>query len=237
MIKYKIVTALADELIDPNIPQASLDGLNNWLRAGIALEPNPLESQPELRGPITRWIGYTFGKPRITKTEAEALLDLVPGDPNPFFQVLDAVTREGGILTVGESPEELSEAAPITREIWLTLDYVSAVVMSGGDVEGYQVFFGVDDPSVEVPLYFPQRTYTEVIDGVETELVHTFNTWGAPYHTLTEINGKFYRSNAVGYSGELMTGQLFIQARQDPSVDLLSKKEYQDLLIANSEIV
>lgn len=177
MVKYLVLTGLVDEMISPSLPKADdvsgpLYGLHMWMLGALAAEPDPVELSE--RGPVTRWIGYAFGQPRITKTDAAALLPLQPGDPNPLFQVTDAVVREGGSIELGSSDLELATAYPITREEWKNPGYTQALVLTGGDSMGLQVYFEVDDVTDEIPTTFPNRTYSVLSDpddldsGVDT---------------------------------------------------------------------
>lgn len=211
MTTYQVITGLVDEMIDPTLPKAGvvntpLYGLNGWLVGALAQEPEDDPQDLTKRGPVTRWIGYAFGNPRITKVQASALLPLQPGDPNPLFQITDAIVREGGSIQVGNSPLDLASAGPVVRAEWDQPHYAIASVITGGDTVGMEVVFEIDDPAAEVPASFPDRTYTEYADPEDpesgTEVVHTWATWGLdgnrPDLAPEQIGDKWYRSSQLG---------------------------------------
>lgn len=209
MITYSVITGLCDEMIDPRLPKSTeagspLQGLNQWLSAGLAAEPQDADvaSDLSLRGPITRWLGLYFGDPRMLPSVAASKLPLEPGDPNPFFAVIDAIKREGGQVNLGSGPTELASAFPVSRAEWQQIGYCIALVVTGGDVTGMQVYFEISDLSAEVPASFPNRTYSQFDEAnpeaEPTEVTHTWATWygGMPGHDPIEIGGQFYCSSA-----------------------------------------
>jgi hypothetical protein len=242
MTTFKVITGLCDEMIDPTLPKADvvggpLQGLNGWLQAALAQEPNDaaVSGDLSLRGPVTRWIGYAFGNPRMLPSEAAALLPLQPGDPNPFFQIVDAVEREGGDLKVGNSPLEMAEASPIVRKEWLQIGYCFALVYTGGDAIGFPVYFVVDDLTVEVPETFPNRTYTVLADPEDpesesTEVVHTWESWyqgPQPFSPPVEIDGTYYCVNANTWDrGKPLDASVWVMG----GVDAITVDQYQSLL-------
>jgi hypothetical protein len=205
---FYAITGLVDELIDPTLPKAdvpgsplsSTTGLNAWLAGALAAESD--DPDLTLRGPVTRWFGYAFGEPRMTKADAIALLPLQPGDPNPLFQICDAIAREGGDVSVGSGPFEIASIGKVQRAEWLEAAYGQVLVMTGGDAEDLVVYFEIDDLTDEVPATFPNRTYTELSDPEDpesgVEVIHTWATWGqnsGGSEWLYERNGKHYRSS------------------------------------------
>lgn len=155
------LTGLTDELIDTALPSSALDTLNAVLAGGLALEPGSVTGST--RGPLTRWFGYTFGQPRMTREQAEQLLPLVPGDPNPFFVAIDSSTQEGQIIERGLGPLDLSTVKGVTRESWLTLSRLVILVSAGGNayweknVDGSDRMYWwvkVDDDNADLPVWW-----------------------------------------------------------------------------------
>lgn len=206
-IRFTVLTGFCDEMLDPNFPAPGAGGtfnplanLNAWITAAIAQEPDDVAvaGNLALRGPITRWVGYAFGNPRMLPSAAAALLPLQPGDPNPFFQIVDAVEREGGTLKLGNSPFAPATAYPISREEWHKIGYYVALAMTGGDAEGAQVYFQVSSLSDAIPATFPNRTYFTGDEESQVENIHTWETWyeGMPGHAPRQIGGNWYCSSA-----------------------------------------
>lgn len=196
---FKLITGLCDEMIDPGLPKSTekgsalnqSTGLNAWLGGALQREPNDTDVAGDLtlRGPVTRWIGYVFGDPRMLPSIAQSKLPIEPGDPNPFFQIIDAVKREGGRVEVGDSWDAPAYIYGITREEWRQVGYAIAAVMAGGDVYGLPVWFEFDaegDLDNDVPVTFPNATYSVPSDpeDPESEMVETNHTW----RTWTRIN-------------------------------------------------
>ena len=131
-----IATGLTDQAIDPALPDAYLANLNALLAAGLAAEP--ADATGPDRGQLTRWFGYVFGgyvpgKPRMTRAEAEAILPLTPGDPNPFFEALDSATQDGLVIERGKLPTDPATLRGVTRDLWLSLSHLALLVSAGGE--------------------------------------------------------------------------------------------------------
>lgn len=225
--RYEVITGLIDEMVDPALPKADdqqgpLYWLNVWLSAGLALEPDPID--PVERGPITRWIGYTFGNPRISKTEALAMLPIQPGDPNPFFQVIDAVKREGATVVVGPTPTSMAYAEPVTRDAWRTPQYAAALVLTGGDAIDLEVWFEIDSPDDDCPLQ-PGTPWSEWGQG------------GANDELSRPVGEKYYRTNAdygSPNSGKKIPASQWVPLYMQGQLKVLSKAEYQAVVAANT---
>ena len=215
---FKLITGLCDEMIDPALPKPDvaftpLWGLQNWLAAAIAQEPTDAGITVDgtvdltLRGPVTRWLGYAFGNPRILPSAAAQLLPMNPGDPNPFFQIVDAVEREGGTLSLGDNPLALATATNVTRKEWLQVPYGQAAYMTGGDLMGLGLFLEFATEAAldaNVPTAWPDRTYAELIDPDDPEsgtqaVAHTYNTY--PGAAPVQLGDKWYKeaSNGIRY--------------------------------------
>lgn len=227
--RYEVITGLIDEMVDPSLPKAEVENtplywLNQWLSAGIALEPDT--DDLTLRGPITRWVGLVFGKPRMTKTEAlEVLADPIqPGDPNPFFQVIDSVSREGGTVAPGATPFAMAYAEPVTRELWKTPQYAAALVLTGGDAIDLEVWFEIDSPDDDCPLQ-PGTPWSEWGQG------------GANDELANPVGEKYYRTNAdygSPNSGKKIPASQWVPLYMQGQLKVLSKAEYQAVVAANT---
>lgn len=187
-VEYVVLTGLVDEMIDPRLPKSTdpppagwsvnpTAGLNAWLTAALAAEPDDAQIAGDLtkRGPVTRGLAFLFGQPRMLPSQAAALLPLEPGDPNPFFPIVDAVEREGGDVQVGSGPLELARCRYVTRAEWLQPGYAAALVMTAGDAFGLLVYTPVADMSADVPANFPNRV---AVDGSDPENpVESVRSW------------------------------------------------------------
>jgi hypothetical protein len=235
---FKIITGLCDEMIDPTLNrhdaaqeqrdvENTMEMLNNWMSMVISQEPSDDEvgSDPTKRGELTRWIGYAFGNPRISRTEAQNTLPLLPGDPNPLFQVIDAAKREGGNVELGNSTLDVATISGIKRDEWKRPIYAKLAVMTGGDVSNMQCFVAIPESDLdnEVPETFPKRTYTDPDDQSEnpSTLVHTWRTW-RPVKVIEE----------VGYI-ELSDGSNYLKASEWANtpiwVNVISRVQYTQI--------
>lgn len=227
MATYKVITALVDELIDPILPKPDAPGplqnLNIWLRQAIQLEPDTAD--PSERGPVTRWLGCAAGIWRITKTQALTLLPILPGDPNPFFPIIDSVSREGGKIIIGNGPYELSTAENVNRPMWKTPEYAVALVLTGGDAIDLPVWFEITDPT-EICPFSTQNPITG-----EYETWETWGTFGES-HKPQLIGGKWYRSNCVGASGAIMKASEWFPAYSQ-GLKIISESDFRSIQLAN----
>lgn len=210
MARFEVPTGLIDEMIDPTLAKANvsggpLHGLAAWMAGAMSVEPTDLQMAGDLtlRGPITRWIAYVFGNPRMTRTQADAMLPIQPGDPNPFFQIIDAVSREGGSVVPGNGPLAMASIFPVVREEWRKPGYAMACVAVGGECYDLPVYFQIPDPTSEVPATFPNRVATFDGEG-NAATYHTWETWGtngSDGHGVIDIGGTYYRSSCNIHSG------------------------------------
>lgn len=190
-IFYQLPVGLTDEMIWPDYPVEALATINAGMAAGLAAEPK------DGGGPITRFIGYKLlGKPRATRDEAQAMLPLGPGDPSPFFDPVDDISRDpnASVVRTYTSPTELVTAGPNDRPDWATPARLALLAMAGGRAYWLNEADGL-------PVYFTGFALDDVCpfgDGEET-----WETWGVfgESHKPVEINGQWYRSSAVGQSG------------------------------------
>jgi hypothetical protein len=236
-VYYKVLTGLADEMIDPLIPKSSIEntplyGLNAWLNAAILQEPSDedIDGDLTLRGPVTRWIGYAFGQPRISRSEAINLLPIEPGDPNPLFQIFDSIDKESGSSVVfGDSTFELTTAGPVKRPLWLAKEYVIALVLTGGDAVNYQVWFEFDDPDSETPSLLPNSTITEYINEENVTRQLKWSEWMEPEtQQILQYGDKYYKP-AVNNNGVPMLATEWVPLYINQIVNVVSKSELQNI--------
>lgn len=194
-IHYQLPVGLTDEMIWPNYPTEALTQLNQGLAGGLAVEP------ANGGGPITRFIGYKLlGKPRATRAESQAMLPLQPGDPSPFFDPVDDISRdpEAKVLRTYGTPVDLVTAGPSDRPDWCTPTRLALLAMAGGraywtnEVDGLPVYFQLTQEQYESPVPAPLG------DGIET-----WATWGTfeGNHAPQQSGEYWYRSSAMGQSG------------------------------------
>jgi len=109
----------------------------------------------------------------------------------------------------------MAVCGPIQNLSYLPIDYITLIVLFGGDVEGLPVWFEINDINASVPA--PWQT----LDPERT----TWATWGTfgDSHKPTKIGTKWYRSNAVGQSGQLLDASQFVNL----GLTILTKAEYQ----------
>lgn len=220
MTTFMVPTGLLDELISSQLPHygqgGPIDGLNAWFLAGIQKEPQSPANLYQ-RGPLTRWFGYAFGDPRIMRDAAIAKLPLQPGDPNPFFPVVDAITREGA-NTITPSNDMTTPVAvgPVTRDMWRLPEYAMVLALCGGDVIDMPVWFEIDDATDECPF---------------SDSGETWETWGVfgESHKPLPMGNKWYRSNAVGQSGELLRASQWVPVSIASGLKVLSVTEFREI--------
>lgn len=126
---------------------------------------------------------------------------LAVGDFNPVWYDLQDLDLGGGPLTRGSQLEDLAVVTPIENTAFIGIANAQLAVIVGGDIEGMQVFFELDDLDGEVPVSFSNRTYTEPNADPEAkpvEHVHTWATWGSDgkNHAPIQIGEKWYKSNS-----------------------------------------
>ena len=230
-IYYQIPVGLTDEFIWPNYPSQSLVNLNAGLMLGLSLEP-------DRGGPIARFIGYKLlGRPRSTRVEAQAMLPLEPGDPSPFFDAFDDITKETAAsaertyaLGSDGTPDPLAPAicGPSARPDWCTPERLMLLYLAGGRAywikpeNALPVFFRVTEVLDEqVPESFPNR-----ID--KNGEPHTWRTWGVfgNSHAPVQIGEHWYRSSAYGEGGVHLEIEQWISFYQAGGA-VLSRFDYE----------
>lgn len=89
---------------------------------------------------------------------------------------------------------------------------------SSGDIEGLPVWFEIDDINASVPLPW---------QAIDTERT-TWADWGTfgDSHKPTKIGTKWYRSSAVGSSGQLLDASQFVGL----GLTVLTRSQYLDIL-------
>lgn len=229
-MRYYLPRGLTYNLIDPAYPPAALDGLKSALSGAISAEADWAVGQAA--GPIIRWFEYSHGAVGAGKAWAlEQLTALVPGRPSPFFEALDNAIQDGATLVRGTGgPTSLAYVEGEIDAEWQQPARMVLVVLAGGDATGVPVFFEIADPDAEVPEGLPERTYLE--DEVET--AHSWRIWGTSgdSHVPVELGGKWYRSSAVGASGEPLAASQWV-GLYFAGVPILSVDEFRAIQTAN----
>ena len=227
MRTYTIPTAFTEEQIDVTF-QGDLTLLNTIIGGALAQEPDATGKD---RGPLTRWM-YYWGQPKATKAEAMAILgveapnfvaQIQPGDPNVFFTFIDSlnqsgnnIVRQGGYATLRTvNDDDMAWFDSPGRFVMLT--------SIGGDVEGMPIWFQID-PTAEVPVGIPGRTY---IDENEEEQVHTWTSWKGPNQEIAERDGNFYL--AAIYQEQYLKPSVWVPLMLAGSLVVLTKDQFVSL--------
>lgn len=133
------------------------------------------------------------------------------GDQNPYFlQIVDFAVGGGAFIRSEGNP--LAWLGPIENKAFLTLDYVSLIVAFGGNVEGLPVWFRLDDPAHACPF---------------SDSDETWETWGVfgASHQPVQIGDFWYRSSAVGQSGDLLDASDWVPHRA-AGLTVLNRDEF-----------
>lgn len=196
------IYTIPSELAEAQIPadySGDLSQLNAVLGAALVQEPNVTGSG---RGPLTRWVGYEFGQPRISHGDACALMgvsaqntvaNLAPGDPNPFFLFIDSVDKSGNTLVRSGNYASLKTTNSDDLQ-WINPDRCVLLTAAGGDVDGLTVIFVVPENSYEtnVPDGFPYGKYVDDSSGEPTEVLRKWSEWKSPNHEHRLVDGNYY---------------------------------------------
>lgn len=137
--------------------------------------------------------------------------DYVAGQQNPYILLLNDLDMGGAPFTRG-SGSELAVCGPIENVSFLTIEYISLIVMFGGECEGLPVWFEIDDITEDCPFSDSE----------------TWETWGifGESHIPIQIGDKWYRSNAVGQTGELLLASQWVGL----GLTAITKSSYLELL-------
>jgi hypothetical protein len=143
--------------------------------------------------------------------------NLKAGSSNPYILRLNDFDMGGAYFTRDAEPG-MSVCGPIFNFAYLSLQDVQLLVAFGGEVEGFPVWFELDDLDSPCPF---------------SESDETWEKWGVfgESHKPTKIGEKWYRSSAVGASGDLLYASRFLSA----GVPVLSLSEYQAVVSENSD--
>lgn len=118
-------------------------------------------------------------------------------------------------FTIGGVERQLpmSVCGPIENVGYLTPDYCSVICAFGGDVEALPVWFEIDGLETVCPFG----------DGEET-----WEAWGTfeESHKPVQIGDKWYRSNAVGTSGQLLDASTWVPLRSAGQLVVKTKAEF-----------
>lgn len=144
------------------------------------------------------------------------------GDTNPHYLDLNDLDMGGAPFTRDAEPG-MAVCGPIVNLGYLPLDYVALIVAFGGDIESLPVWFEVDDIDTDCP--FSTATPKE-----------KWATWGTfgESHKPVQLGGKWYRSCAVGQSGELLSASDWVPLRSLGQLTVLSKSDFLEVVAANS---
>lgn len=147
------------------------------------------------------------------------------GDLNPYYFALNDLDMGGAPFTRDATPG-MAVCGPIQNLTYLPLTYVTLLVMFGGDVEGLPVWFEIPSKAANVPA---------VLAALDPDNP-TWETWGTfgESHKPVQLGTKWYRSTALGQSGDLLDASLFIAASQQGNLPLLTKSEYMALQPQNN---
>lgn len=154
------------------------------------------------------------------------------GLPNPFVLSLNDFDMGGAAFLRTDSMSGLATCGPIDNFNHMPLEYMSLIVGVGGDIEGFPVWFEIDDPTALCP-FAPDDLLDEDGNPIPQE---TWETWGThgESHKPVQHGAKWYRSSAVGYSGELLKASEWVPLHSAKSITVLSRSEYLTIVEANA---
>jgi hypothetical protein len=174
------------------------------------------------------WVPSAFTVSVLTAEAAATInavhtaIDIQPtnlqvGSENPYILRLNDFDMGGAYFTRDKEPG-MSCCGPIFRFSYLSIQDIQLLTAFGGEVEGFPVWFEIDDLESECPF---------------SDSGETWETWGVfgDSHKPVQIGDKWYRSNAVGESGALLHASEFLEA----GVPILSLAQYQAIQQQHSE--
>jgi len=149
------------------------------------------------------------------------------GDDAIYGLVVVCATRG---LTVNEKQGSDTVSVHGIKDTGLvTLQIVQLLLSKGADVLGYPVFFEIDDVTALCP-FSPDDAVDAEGDPIPQE---TWETWGVvgESHKPRLIDGKWYRSNNVGASGEPLDASKWASWIGSPpaGITVLSVDDYKAL--------
>ena len=226
---FQLPVGLTDEMIWPNYPVEALSMLNAGLAGALSQEPE------NGGGPVTRFIGYKLlGKPRCTRAEAAAMLPLNPGDPSPFFDPVDDISRDpnASLNRNYDSPMTLATCGPTNRPDWIEISRLALLALAGGRA------YWIKEENA-LPVYFVIGESLDGVcpfgDGVETWA--TWGVWNGTSHLPVEIDGVWYRSSACGETGTNVEIDAWIPLYLARQLSVISVEQYQAIQSAHSSLV
>ena len=139
----------------------------------------------------------------MTRTQADAMLPIQPGDPNPFFQIIDAVSREGGSVVPGNGPLAMASIFPVVRKNGESRVRYGVCRSWWRVLRFARLLSDTRSPHQRFPATFPNRVATFDGEG-NAATYHTWETWGtngSDGHGVIDIGGTYYRSSCNIHSG------------------------------------
>lgn len=145
------------------------------------------------------------------------------GELNPYYFDLNDLDMGDAPFTRDVTPG-MAVCGPIENLSYLPLDYVSLIVMFGGDVEGLRVIFRFSDPEADCPLD-PTKTWNEWGKGSNprTEPVQYGEHWYRTNEDDSQSTNSGQAINASAWVPLMLAGQLTV----------ISVADYQAVVQAN----
>lgn len=144
----------------------------------------------------------------------------VAGDRSPYAdKMLDLAS--GGASWTRPSGGGLAPCGPFDNLDFLTIPFQVLIASCGGDVEGFPVWFVIDDIAAVCPFG----------DGKET-----WGTWGTfgESHKPAQFGDKWYRSNNVGQSGAKMHASEWV-AKLASGLQVITEDEFKVIQAENAD--
>lgn len=141
--------------------------------------------------------------------------NFVEGGQNPYILLLNDLDMGGAPFTRATG-SELAHCGPIDNKSFLSVQYVSLLVAFSGNVEGFPVWFEIDD--IDTPCPFSD----------EDETWETWGTYETSHHPV-QHGDKWYRSSAVGQSGALLHASHWVPYAASGGV-VLTGEQYKTIV-------
>lgn len=147
------------------------------------------------------------------------------GDLNPYYFDLNDLDMGGAPFTRDAeliNGVSCAVCGPIENLGYLPLSYVQLIIAFGGEVESLPVWFQLDSIDVDCP--FSTTTPKE-----------KWATWGTfgESHKPVKLGAKWYRSSAVGASGDMMPAS---QWASQLGLSIITKAEFLVIQRENMEL-